>query len=59
MKDMEALVNLILRAVCAAMGVSVVVLSVLGNLDVENAITLLGIGLACGGISLLSQTKVK
>ncbi len=47
------IIPLILRAVCLAMGVAVVALSAIGKLDTNSAITMLGIGLACGGISLL------
>lgn len=43
------------KALTLAMGVAVVVLSKLGNLDPETAVSLLGIGLACAGISLLSN----
>lgn len=38
-----------------AMGVCVVVLSKLGNLDMQTAVSLLGIGLACAGVALLSK----
>ncbi len=50
------LVPLILRAVCLAMGVAVVVLSVIGKIDTKPAITMLGIGLACVGMSLIERT---
>ena len=51
------IIPLILRAVCLAMGVAVVALSVIGKLDTNPAITMLGIGLACGGISLLDKNR--
>ena len=42
-------------AICLAMGVAVVVLSVLGEMDNDSAIILSGIGVACAGISLLDR----
>jgi hypothetical protein len=41
----KSLVNLILKGVATAMGVAVVVLSILGSATVETLVTLLGIGL--------------
>ena len=49
------MVDLILRVLPLAMGVAVVVLSILKALDTASAIALLGIGLACAGLSLLNQ----
>lgn len=46
---------LILRAVAVAMGVAVVVTSLLGALDVSSGFTMLGIGLACIGVYLLND----
>ena len=37
------------------MGVAVVVLSCMGSLDAQTAVTLLGIGLACAGVALLEK----
>ena len=45
----------VFKAQTLAMGVSVVVLSKLGNLEMETAMSLLGIGLACAGVALLSK----
>ena len=45
----------VFKALTLAMGVSVAVLSKLGNLEVETAVPLLGIGLACAGVALLSK----
>ena len=56
-KDISPLVNLILRAVALAMGVSVAVLSGLGELDVSSALGMLGIGLACLAISTFSDKR--
>ena len=44
------LVNIILKAVPVAMGVAVVVTSLLGELDIKSGFTMLGLGLACVGI---------
>ena len=44
------LLNIILKAVPTAMGVAVVVSSLLGKLDVKSGFTMLGIGLVCIGI---------
>ena len=44
-----------LLGVTIAMGVAVVVISNLGELQVETAVTMLGIGLACVGVYLLSK----
>ena len=49
------LVNLILKAVAVAMGVSVVVSSLLGTLDTKSGLTLLGIGITCVGVYLLKN----
>ena len=45
----------VFKALTLEMGVSVVVLSKLGNLEMETAMSLLGIGLACAGVALLSK----
>ena len=50
------LMNIILKAIPVAMGVAVVVTSLLGELNVGSGFTMLGIGLVCVGIYLL---KVK
>ncbi|MDD3219396.1 MAG: hypothetical protein PHC41_15170 [Lachnospiraceae bacterium] len=49
------IVSLILRAVCLAMGVAVVVLSLMGAVNTETSILMLGIGVACAGVSLLNR----
>lgn len=51
------IVGLIFKAVPVAMGVGVVVLSILGELDTPTGFTLTGIGLACLGISALNDGK--
>lgn len=54
-KKTEETLGLILRAVAVAMGVAVVVTSLLGALDTRSGFTMLGIGLACIGVYLLSD----
>ncbi len=49
------IVNTSFKAVCVAMGIAVVVLSVLGELEITDGITMLGVGLACAGVSLLNN----
>ena len=49
------LISLIFRAICMAMGIAVVVLSILNKIETRTAIMLLGIGLTCGGISLFEK----
>lgn len=44
-----------IKAVCLAMGVAVVVLSTMKQIDADTAVTILGIGVACAGISLLER----
>ena len=44
-----------LKAWTLAMGVAVVVLSCLGSLDMQTAVTLLGIGLASAGVAMLEK----
>ena len=51
----QAMTSLVFRAVALAMGVAVVALSCLGKLEAQSAVTMLGIGLACGGIVLLEK----
>ena len=55
-KDAPYLLNIILKAVPTAMGIAVVVSSLLGELDMKSGFTMLGIGLACVGIYQL-KTK--
>lgn len=45
------------KAVAMAMGVAVTVLSILNALDVKSGMVMLGIGLACVGISLMNNNK--
>ena len=45
------------KAVAMAMGIAVTVLTILSALDVKSGMIMLGIGLACVGISLMSGKK--
>ena len=54
-KPANDLVNIILKAVPTALGVAVVVTSLLGELDETSAFTMLGAGLACIGVYLLNR----
>ena len=54
-KKSEEIFALVLKAVPLAMGVAVVVTSVLGELDMTSGMTMLGVGLACVGISQLKK----
>ena len=54
-KSFRAITSLIFRALTLAMGVAVVTLSCLGALEVQTAVTLLGIGLACAGAAMLEK----
>ncbi len=53
--DVEALVELILKALALAMGVSVAVLAILRKIDLYSGFTMLGLGLACVGVVMLSS----
>ena len=53
------LVPLILRAVTLAAGVAVSVLSALNAVDEQSAHALLGVGVACAGLSLLETAQKK
>ncbi len=50
MEKFTETIKLIFKAVALAMGVGVVVLMIMDAVPAENAILLLGIGLACTGI---------
>lgn len=53
------LLSIILKAVPLAMGVAVVVTSLLGELDMQSGFVMLGIGLVCVGIYLLKHMVIK
>ena len=54
-KSIREIISVICKAVTLAMGVAVVVLSCMGSLEVQTAVTLLGIGLACAGTAMLAK----
>jgi transcriptional regulator with XRE-family HTH domain len=56
-EDINKLVILIFNAIALAMGVAVVVLIILNQIDTKNAILLLGIGLFSISISLLIKNN--
>ena len=53
--SIRQIVSVIFKAVTLALGVAVVVLSCLGSLELQTAVTLLGIGLACAGAAMLAK----
>ena len=58
-EDVKELIQTILKGVGLAMGVSVAVLNIMNQLSVKDSIIMLSIGLACIGISSLSNEKVE
>lgn len=56
-KSVSQIINTVLKAVGAAMGIAVTVLSVMGQLEIQSCICMLGIGLACVGVSLLGKSS--
>ena len=54
-KPVREIVSVVFKAVTLAMGVAVVVLSCMGSLEPQTAVTLLGIGLACAGAAMLEK----
>ena len=54
-KSIHEIISTVFKALTLAMGVAVVVLSCMGSLAPENAVLLLGIGLACAGIAMRAK----
>ena len=54
-KSIREIVSTVFKALTLAMGVAVVVLSCMGSMDAQTAITLLGIGLASAGVAMLEK----
>ncbi len=53
------LINLIFKAVALAMGIGVIVLNILNQIDIKSSIIMLGIGISCISIYLLNNNKNK
>ena len=51
------ILEIVPKAVAMAMGIAVTVLTILNALDVKSGMVMLGIGLACAGISLMNGKK--
>ena len=56
-EDIKKLIRTILKGIGLAMGVSVAVLNIMNQLSVRDSIIMLSIGLACLGISSISNEK--
>ncbi len=52
-------IHIILRCVALAMGIAVIILSKLNNLDPNSSVAMLGIGLTCLAISILDDKTIK
>lgn len=52
---MKEIVSTVIKAIALAMGVAVVVLSCLGQMQANTSVVMLGMGLACAGIALLEK----
>lgn len=52
-QSVRDIIRLVLHAVTLAMGIAVVVLARMKSIDPNTGLTLLGIGVACAGVSLL------
>ncbi len=51
--DVDDFIKLILKAVCLALGVAVIVISAMGKGSQKTVNMLLSIAVACGGLALL------
>ena len=58
-KPIRAVTGVVFRALTLAMGVAVMTLSCLGELETQTAFTLLGLGLACAGAAMLEQSPAR
>ena len=54
-ESIREIISTVFKALTLAMGVAVVVLSCLGSLETQTAVTMLGIGLACAGVVMLEK----
>ena len=55
---MKDLINLIFKAVALAMGIAVVVLNILNQIDIKSSIIMLEIGIVCIAIYLLDNKEI-
>ena len=53
--EIKKIFETVCKAITSAMGVAVVVLSIVTDLEENTAISLLGIGLTCSGLALMSK----
>ncbi|HIV34051.1 MAG TPA: helix-turn-helix domain-containing protein [Candidatus Blautia intestinigallinarum] len=56
-ENISDIINIALKSISLAMGVAVVVLSFINEIETKNAIGMLGLGLACLAISQFSSNK--
>ncbi len=56
-KNVNEIVDMVLKAVGLAMGMAVVVLSILGELESQSGMMLLGIGMVCLAITMMNMKK--
>ena len=56
-RKVHEIIEIAPKAVAMAMGIAVTVLTILNELDHQSGMIMLGIGLACVGISLMSEKK--
>ena len=54
---MKDLINLIFKAVALAMGVAVIVLNILNQIEVKSSIIMVGVAIMCIGIYLLNDKE--
>lgn len=58
-KDYKSFIALVFKCIALAMGVAVAVLSIMNKIDVNSALGMLGIGLACLAITQLPKKEEK
>lgn len=54
-KSIHEITSTVCKALTLAMGVAVVVLSCLDQLEMQSVVVLLGLGLACAGIAMFEK----
>ena len=55
--NVSEIVETALKGVAMAMGIAVTVLTILDAVDVKSGMIMLGVGLACAGISMMNDKK--